>query len=179
MSRSKSSPRPPPTTTTDTHPLNNIIIGANINEGENKGYVITDQYVITHAKKRRPTRLPTSFYLSENIANGWRKYCEVSGNQTYLLTEAAFIEYMQNHPLKHLQVTLDAEVPQTDLKTDIRLDMAKQELRDTLHLLDGKAPILIRNNLPKLRKALTKALSFRSSDDELDELLERARGYLQ
>jgi hypothetical protein len=171
-----SSPKPPPTTT-DIYPLNNIIIG------KKNQYVITEKDVITDQEKKEPKRSPNSFYISENISKGWRRYCELSGHKTHLLTESAFIEYMQRHPLSQvtLNITQDLTAYAPDVKTRLRNKILRDKIGSviaTLHRIQETGRGDADSFRQQLQKLVLQATKLKHLDADLVDLLKEAERWL-
>lgn len=173
-----SSPRPPPTTTTttDTHPLNNIIIGK-----KNRSNLIDRRDRLEREKKlERATR---SLYLSTNIFDGWKQYCACSGRPHHELNEAAFIEFMTNHPLSQvtLNVTQDLAAYAPDVKTRLRNKILRDKIGSviaTLHRIQetGRGDRTIFRQ--QLQKLVLQATNLKHPDADLMELLQEAEDLL-
>ena len=56
-------------------------------------------------QKKKPLRCPVTFYMSEDIADTWRRYCSLIGLRVSYLTEEALLRYMRDNPAP--QVTLN------------------------------------------------------------------------
>lgn len=176
MTERKPSP-PNPSSLSSYNPLNNIIID------KKNEYVITEDYVITHRKKGEPTRRANSFYLSENISDGWRRYCELTGESTYLLTEAAFIEFMQNHPIPQmsLNVTRDLITFGPTVKDRLRNKIITNKIQVTMKTLQriqelGKGDE--KKFRDQLEKQILQATRLKRPDSELMSLIEEAEQLL-
>jgi hypothetical protein len=172
LATKKSSPRPLPTTT-DIHPLNNIIIGK-----KNRS-VITDITVLTEDKKTELTRSPTSFYISQNIAKGWRQYCKMSGKPTHELTEDAFIEFMRSHPLPQatLNVTQDLVAYAPDVKTRLRNKILRDKIISivsTLRRMEETGRGDKASFKQQLQKLVLQVTNLKHPDADLMELLKEA-----
>lgn len=167
-----SPPSTPPNNNEYLNPLNNIIYG------KKNQCIVSDTSDTLHQKL---LRVEQCFRLNPNISRAFREYAKVKGGKLGFVVESALIEYMQNHPIPQIRLTISQEITdyQPELKNNLKLGMAKQELRHALNLLQDKDPRIIRENLPRLKKAINKALNCRSSDEELTVMLERAGGYLK
>lgn len=156
----------------EINPLTNIIYGK-----KNQSNLTN----LTNLTNTSISRRNVSFYLLDNLNTVWRQYCKMSGKGGCWLLEEALLEYMRAHPLTQapLIYTQDIRIVTPDIKYDLKLGMVKQELRYALNLIKDKEPRIIRDNLPRLRRAVNRALGCRSSDEELTSMLERAGGYLK
>ena len=139
-------------------------------------YNITDITVITEEKKSTLTRSPTSFYISQNIAKGWRQYCQMSGKPTHELTEAAFIDFMRGHPLQQatLNLTQDLAAYAPDVKDRLRNKIIKEKIRSTMATLrrvqeNGRGDTNVFRK--QLQKLALQATNLKKPDSELLELL--------
>jgi hypothetical protein len=145
--------------------------------------IITDITVITEEEKKSTlSRNPTSFYISKNIASGWRQYCHVNGRHTHELTEEAFIEYMRNHPLPQvsLSVTQDLASYAPTMRDRLRNKILKEKITNVLVTLrrvkeSGKGEGIFRRQLQKL---VLQATNLKRPDDELIELLRDVEKFL-
>ena len=126
---------------------------------------------------------PCSFYISENISKGWRRYCELSGTKTHLLTELAFIGYMQRHPLSQvtLNVTSDLASYAPDVKDRLRNKIVKDRLTATMATLrriketgSGSEATFKR----QLQKLVLQATNLKRPDSDVLELLREAEELL-
>jgi hypothetical protein len=167
----KPSPKPPLPTTTDTNPFTTTLLGEKIQSN------ITN---ITNLTTRELSRGNTSFYLSRDLSQSWRQYCKHSGADGCWLIEEALMEYMKNHPLQNvnLSVTQDLRSYTPSRNSEIKLEIAKQELREQVELISKvkqRDPNKIRAFLPKLRRVMRKSVELNYQDEEMVELLEMAR----
>ena len=172
MSGKKPSPNTPPSPLSDSHLLTNIIMG------KKSEHVITEKYVITDHEKRGTTRVPASFYLSENISSTWRRYCELNGGKTYLLTEAAFIEYMQRHPVEQvtLNVTEDLASYAPTMKERLQNKIVREKIQACIAIIRRRQTDRVewREQRRQLQKLVLQATKLRKPDSELLSLLKQA-----
>ena len=157
-------------TTTDSHPLNNIIIG------EKNGSNLIQKSI-------RLERRNFSIYLSENIWEGWKKYCLLSGCSHASINESALIEYMQRHPVAqvNLNVTRDLTDMAPKVKDRIRNKVLKDKIRSTMGTLNSIRESGRGNQhsfRSQLQKLLLQATNLRRPDTELMELIEEAEALL-
>jgi len=161
----------------ESNPLSPIII-----DKKNRS-VITDITVITETKKSALTRSPTSFYISQNIAKGWRQYCQMSGKQTHELTEAALIEFMRSHPLPQatLNVTQDLAAYAPDINTRLRNKILRDKIGSviaTLRRIEETGRGDNSNFRQQLQKLVLQATNLKHPDADLMELLKEAERWL-
>ncbi len=160
-------PRPPPTTT-DTHPLTNIIIGK-----KNRSNLID---ITDRLERKKSDRISVSVYLSRNIWGGWKDYCARSGVPHHQVTESALIEYMQNHPLPQvtLSVVHDLKLYAPDVKDRLRNKIIKDKLRvimTTLKRLESSGTGNQQVFKKQLQKLVLQATNIKRPDPELIDIL--------
>jgi len=164
-----SSPRPP-STTTDTHPLNNIIIG------KKKSSNLTN---LTNLTNDKLIRVNTSFYLSADLNREWRRYCRLSDKDGCWILEEALLEYMRSHPVSQvtLNVTQDLAAYAPDLQTRLRNKILRDKISSLMDLI-RRIQETGRGDADSFRKQLQKlilqATKMRRPDQELLDLLKEA-----
>jgi hypothetical protein len=168
---SESSPRPLPTTT-EINPLTNIIIGKK-NQCSNYNVVTTPHQILRTE--------PVSIRLNCNVIGGFRQWCKFSGFTLGDAAGKALLEFMQNHPQPQVKLTVAQDIRKIlpDTKTDLKLGIAKQELRECLNHFNNGDQKTIKAFLPSLRRAVKRALQISTGDEELNAMLKRAGGFLK
>jgi hypothetical protein len=150
----------------------------NIIMGKKNQYVITEKDVITDQEKKGLNRSPSSFYISENISKGWRRYCELSGAKTHLLTESAFIEYMQRHPIPQvtLSVTKDLAAYAPSVKERLQNKIVREKIAAVIAVIrrHQRDRVEWRAQRTQLQKLVMQATKLRKPDGDLLDLLRQA-----
>ncbi len=129
-------------------------------------------------------RTNTSFHLRPHVANAIRKYSRFTDKTVGECVEAAFIEYMQNHPVDQvsLSVTSDIRSILPTLKSRMKHKIVRKQLEDTLKVtirLHQKGNDYdIRTHYSTFRKAVEKALRVKKPDEDLLNILRRCEDYL-
>jgi len=129
-------------------------------------------------------RTNTSFHILPSIASGFRSYSKFQSKTVGGCVEAAFIEYMQNHPVDQvtLQVTKDMRSFIPSLSDKLKLKIIKNKLSKrlevTIRLYQRGNEYDIQDNLEVFQKIIEKALRIKNPDPELTELLRKSEEYL-
>jgi len=168
------SPNTPPSTTTDSHPLNNIIIDE---KKESSNY-----NVVTTTHRNYLSTEPVSIRLNSNIIDGFRQWVKFSGFQLGRATEAAMLEYMKNHPQPQirLSVTQNLSAYTPDVKDRLKNKIVSDKLTAAMATLrhiraSGKSEASFKRQLQKL---VLQAADLRKPDAELVKLLEEVEALL-
>lgn len=129
-------------------------------------------------------RTNTSFHMLPNIASGFRAYSKFTNKKVGACVEAAFLEYMRNHPVDQvtLQVTKDMRSFLPSLSDKLKLKIIKNKLREkldlTIRLYQKGNEYHIQDNLESFQKLIEKALRIKNPDPDLIELLRKSEEYL-
>lgn len=147
---------------------------------------------ILYRKNSKPTQ-PTqpsqlgrkneSFWMSPNIARGFRSYSRFTNQPVGVCVEEALIEYMQNHPVQQvsLSVIRDLRSIVPSLQTRLRTKILKRRIRHVLNILTRLEqnstgnPDEFRRQLHKL---VLQATKIRSPEPSLLELLGEAEDHI-
>ena len=108
----------------EINPLRNVYL-----EKKNRS-VITDITDITDRKS-------LSFYISSRIAKAFKTYSRLTGKALYWCAEEAFLEYMRNHPIPQVSLTvaMDFRSFLPDLGTRLKSKILKEQLTRLLDII--------------------------------------------
>lgn len=160
-------------------------------EGDDKGTSYPLEPIIYDKEKRsnlihrsiRLERKSFSVYLSANVWEGWKTYCQHSPEDHAYLTEGAFIEYMQRHPISNVKVSISTDLAgyRFDTRDRLRNKILKDKIRNTIDTLKrlkelskGDSRFFRR----QLQKQILQATNLRRPDDELLSLMEEAESWI-
>lgn len=152
---------------------------------------------ILYRKKNSPTQptQPTqlvkklqrsnkSFWVLPNVADGFRQYARFTDKTFGECVEDAFIEYMRNHPLDQVSLSITKDIREVlpNLADRLKGKIFKNRLSDKLELIIRLHEIgnehEIKRNLPDFQKAVEKALKVKNPDKGLLDLLRESEDYL-
>ena len=129
-------------------------------------------------------RTNTSFHLRPRVANSLRRYSRFTDKTVGECVEAAFIEYMQNHPVDQVSLSVTSDIRsilpslKSRMKNKIILKQLEDTLKVTIRLHQKGNDYDIRKHYPTFRKAVEKALRVKKPDEDLLNILRRCEDYL-
>jgi len=138
---------------------------------------------LTNLTNGKLSRTNVSFYLSTNLNTAWRQYCRLSGKDGCWLIEEAFVEYMRNHPLPQvsLSVIQDLAAYAPTIHDRLRNKILKEKIISVSATLrrirdSGKGNQEVFKK--QLHKLVLQATNLKRPDEELIELLKQIENLL-
>lgn len=130
-------------------------------------------------QKKKPLRSPVTFYMSEDIANTWRRYCSLVGLRVSYLTEEALLRYMRDNPAPQvtLNVTQDLAAYSPTVQDRLRNKILREKISTVLATIRrikaaGKGDYNVFKK--QLQKLVLQATNLKRPEEGLLELLREA-----
>lgn len=146
--------------------------------GEKSEYNIIEKYNIIDQEKRAANRGPASFYMSRDLAQNWRRWCDLNGQKDYILIEDALLTYMQSHPIPQvtLSVTKDLAAYAPNVKERLQNKIIREKIAAVIAIIrrHQKDRVEWRTQRTQLQKLVMQATKLRKPDQDLLDLLRQA-----
>ena len=130
-------------------------------------------------QKKKPLRCPVTFYMSEDIADTWRRYCSLVGLRVSYLTEEALLRYMRDNPAPQvtLNVTQDLAAFAPTVQDRLRNKILREKIASVMNTIKrikgtGKGDYCVFKK--QLQKLVLQATNLKRPEESLMELLREA-----